>query len=305
MSRIGRIAGRVMQQLHLIGKGHIMNPFWYGRVARRKRRYKATYDAAIGYLRRYAPAVERIVPESTDSRKEPERAFTIWLQGENQAPELVKACFRSMRRNLTQELVVLDETTLYDWITLPEHIVAKWKEGKIPHAHFSDICRIELLYKHGGLWFDATDYVTAPVPQYIMDQDLFLFMAGNKIRGSYSFIQNCFMRARKGNPVFGVWREAINIYWKEENSKINYFVHHLLLKLSVDVNATARLNFDKMPRVEQDPTHALWGEHCNDDYNETKFAELTSGAFFQKTNYKDSRLRNLKPGSIAEYILKS
>ncbi len=259
----------------------------------------------MGYLRRYAPAVERIVPESTDSRKEPERAFTIWLQGENKAPELVKACFRSMRRNLTQELVVLDETTLYDWITLPEHIVAKWKEGKIPHAHFSDICRIELLYKHGGLWFDATDYVTAPVPQYIMDQDLFLFMAGNKIRGSYSFIQNCFMRARKGNPVFGVWREAINIYWKEENSKINYFVHHLLLKLSVDVNATARLNFDKMPRVEQDPTHALWGEHCNDDYNETTFAELTSGAFFQKTNYKDSRLRNLKPGSIAEYILKS
>ncbi len=77
------------------------------------------------------------------------------------------------------------------------------------------------------------------------------------------------------------------------------------MKLSVDVNATARLNFDKMPRVEQDPTHALWGEHCNDDYNETKFAELTSGAFFQKTNYKDSRLRNLKPGSIAEYILKS
>lgn len=305
MSRIGRIAGRVMQQLHLIGKGHIMNPFWDGRVARRKRRYKVTYDAAMGYLRRYAPAVERIVPESTDSRKEPERAFTIWLQGENKAPELVKACFRSMRRNLTQELVVLDETTLYDWITLPEHIVAKWKEGKIPHAHFSDICRIELLYKHGGLWFDATDYVTAPVPQYIMDQDLFLFMAGNKIRGSYSFIQNCFMRARKGNPVFGVWREAINIYWKEENSKINYFVHHLLLKLSVDVNATARLNFDKMPRVEQDPTHALWGEHCNDDYNETTFAELTSGAFFQKTNYKDSRLRNLKPGSIAEYILKS
>ena len=171
-----------MQQLHLIGKGHIMNPFWDGRVARRKRRYKATYDAAMGYLRRYAPAVERIVPESTDSRKEPERAFTIWLQGENKAPELVKACFRSMRRNLTQELVVLDETTLYDWITLPEHIVAKWKEGKIPHAHFSDICRIELLYKHGGLWFDATDYVTAPVPQYIMDQDLFLFMAGNKIR---------------------------------------------------------------------------------------------------------------------------
>lgn len=302
---ISRKLGRMAQQAHLIAVGHIFNAPWKSREERRATRYKATRSAALRYLRRYAPAIRALKPEPMDTTPEPERAFTIWYQGEEQAPPLVKACFRSMRRHLKQELVVLDEKTLFDWISLPDYIVEKWRKGLIPHTQFSDICRVELLYRHGGLWFDATDYVTAPVPQYIMDQDLFLFMAGNKIRGSYSFIQNCFMRARKGNPVFGVWREAINIYWKEENSKINYFVHHLLLKLSVDVNATARLNFDKMPRVEQDPTHALWGEHCNDDYNETTFAELTSGAFFQKTNYKDSRLRNLKPGSIAEYILKS
>lgn len=143
----------------------------------------------MGYLRRYAPAVEKIVPETVDTTEEPERAFTIWYQGEDAAPELVKACFRSMRRNLKQELVVLDENTLFDWITLPEHIVRKWKEGKIPHTQFSDICRIELLFEHGGLWFDATDYVTAPVPQYIMDEDFFLFMAGSRIRGSYAFIE--------------------------------------------------------------------------------------------------------------------
>lgn len=305
MSRIGRIAGRVKQQLHLIVKGHVANPFWGEREARRKRRYEATYGAAMGYLRRYAPAVEKIVPETVDTAEEPERAFTIWYQGEDAAPELVKACFRSMRRNLKQELVVLDENTLFDWITLPEHIVRKWKEGKIPHTQFSDICRIELLFEHGGLWFDATDYVTAPVPQYIMDEDFFLFMAGSRIRGSYAFIQSCFIRGRKGNKVLGVWREANSIYWKEENSKINYFIHHLLLKLSVDVNGIARDSFSKMPYVEQDPTHALWGDHCNDDYDEKRFAELTSGAFFQKTNYKDSRLKNLKPGSIAEYIINS
>ncbi|MDE6377429.1 MAG: capsular polysaccharide synthesis protein, partial [Duncaniella sp.] len=139
----------------------------------------------------------------------------------------------------------------------------------------------------------------------IMDEDFFLFMAGNKIRGSYAVIQSCFMRAQKGNPVMGVWREANSIYWKDENSKINYFIHHLLLKLSIDVNETAARHFAAMPKVDQDPTHALWGEHANDDYDEETFAALTSGAFFQKTNYKDKRLKDLKPGSIAEHILNS
>lgn len=294
-----------MQQLHLIAMGHVFNPFWGEREGRRKRRYQATYGAAMGYLQRYAKPVSEIVPETLNSDQEPERAFTIWFQGEDKAPALVKACFRSMRRHLKQELVVLDENTLFDWITLPEHIVRKWKEGKIPHTQFSDICRIELLFEHGGLWFDATDYVTAPVPQYIMDEDFFLFMAGEKIRGSYAVIQSCFMRAKKGNPVMGVWREANSIYWKEENSKINYFIHHLLLKLSVDVNETARHHFAKMPKVDQDPTHALWGEHANDDYDEETFRALTADAFFQKTNYKDKRLKDLKPGSIAEHILNS
>lgn len=304
-SWIGRTSGRLKQQFHLILMGHILNPFWSSREARRKRRYRATYDAAMGYLKRYAKQVSCIKPERLDMEPEPERAFTIWYQGEEKAPALVKACFRSMRRHLKQELVVLDENTIFDWITLPEYIVKKWREGKIPHTQFSDICRIELLYEHGGLWFDATDYMTASVPQYIMDEDIFLFMAGSKIRGSYAFIQSCFIRGKKGNPVLGVWRETNKIYWKEEDSKINYFVHHLLLKLSVNVNNIAKENFSRMKQVEQDPTHTLWTNHCNDDYNEEAFQNLTSRAFFQKMNYKDERLKNLKPGSIAEYILNS
>ena len=303
MSWIGRAAGRTAKFLHLTMQGHIFNPVWLPREERRKKRYKATFDSAMGYLRRYAPAVSRIRPATLATPAEPERAFTIWYQGEEQAPPLVKACFRSMRRNLKQELVVLDEKTLFDWITLPDFIVEKWRQGKIPHTQFSDICRIELLFQHGGLWFDATDFVTAPVPQYIMDQDIFLFMAGEKIRGSYAFIQSCFMRARKGNPVMGVWREANAIYWKEENSKINYFVHHLLLRLSVDVNPVAAEYFAKMTKVDQDPTHALWGEHCADPYDEAEFERLTRDSFFQKTNYKDKRLRNVAPGSVADHIL--
>lgn len=300
---VSRFAGRIWRQCHLILMGHILNAPWKSREERRKQRYAATFASAMRYLRRYAGPVSEIVPEPVTSSTEPERAFTIWFQGEEKAPELVKACFRSMRRHLKQDLVVLDENTLFDWITLPDHIVKKWREGKIAHTQFSDICRIELLYQHGGLWFDATDYVTAPVPQWIMDEDVFLFMAGEKIRGSYAFIQSCFMRARKGNPVFGVWREANSIYWKEEDSKINYFVHHLLLRLCIDVNKTAATAFASMPRVDQDPTHTLWGEHCADPYDAEMYRRLTEDSFFQKCNYKDKRLGTMGPETMGGHMM--
>lgn len=304
-SKLSRVLGRIQQQAHLITVGHIFNAPWKSREARRKQRYRATRESALRYLRRYAPEIKSLRVPPVDTAPEPEMAFTIWFQGEEQAPPLVKACFRSMRRHLKQPLVVLDENTLFDWISLPDFIIKKWKEGKIAHTQFSDICRVELLFRHGGLWFDATDYVTASVPQYIMNEDIFIFLGGDKIRGSYAFIQSCFIRARKGNPLLGIWQGANFAYWKDENSKINYFIHHLLLLLSTQENEIAANNFSKMPKVVQDPTHTLWDAHCTDKYNKEEFERLTKDSFFQKTNYKDKRIGTAEPDSVATYVINS
>lgn len=288
-----------------IFKAHIFNPLWKDRDSRRKTRYEATYGFVMGYLQRYAENVRHIVVKKEYGVEEPERAFSIWFQGEEQAPPLVKACFRNMRRHLSQELVVLDENTIFDWISLPDYIVRKWKEGKIPHAHFSDICRVELLYRHGGVWLDATDYVTAPIPKYIMDEDFFMYVtSGVEIRGSYSGVQNCFIHSKKGNQLLGIWREAIHLYWKNENRKINYFVHHLLLKLAVQNNEVASNLFDKMPKVLQDPTHVVWN-HYLEKFDQHSFDEMTKDAFFQKTSYKSKSISNLPEDSLGAHMIQS
>ena len=284
-------------------KAHVFNPLWKDRDERRKQRYEATYDFVMGYLQRYADSVEKFRPEVPSSPDEPERAFTIWFQGEDKAPELVKACFHSMRRHLKQELVILDEKSLFDWISLPDYIIEKWRKGAITHAAFSDICRVELLYQHGGVWLDATDFVTAPIPEFIMDEDFFVFQAGNKVRGNYAKIQSCFMRGRKGNPILSIWRQAIALYWKNERRKINYFWMHFLLRLVVENNETAKSEYAKMPKIDQDPTHELWGAHAGDIYEKDEFERICSGSFFQKTNFKDKRLRNLKQGTVAHHII--
>ena len=294
---------RFSTKLSMVLKGHIFNPPWGSRLERRRRRGEAISKAVERYLDKYIPAFSEVPEDVNIPEQDKERIFTIWFQGEEAAPELVKACWRSIRTHCTQELVVLDAKTVFDWIELPEYVIEKWKAGKIRPAHFADICRIELLYRYGGLWMDATDFVFAPMPQWLMDLDFFVFMSGNLQRGSYSYIQNCFIRGRKGNYLLKAWREAVLAYWKNEDSTIDYFVHQLIFKKVVQNNKKAAECFAKMPSVNQDPTHTIWFGHASDPYDEVLFNELASAAVFQKTEFKSETAKNPQPGTFADKLI--
>lgn len=282
--------------------GHVLNWPWRSRTERRRARGTATEKAVSRYLERYIPAISGIPEDSMEKDCGKERIFSIWLQGEDKAPGIVRACIESIRHNCPQELVVLDEQSLQDWIRLPDHIIGKWKEGKIKPAHFADICRVELLYRYGGVWLDATNFVTSPVPQWIMDEDFFIYLSGDTLKGSYSFVQNCFFRSRKGSYLIKTWRAAIMAYWASENCAIDYFVHQLLFKLTVMNNPLAKRYFDRMPHLIQDPTHNLWWKYRDMPFDRTTFEKETSGSFFQKTEYKSEAAMHPVPGSFSDIM---
>ena len=167
----------------------------------------------------------------------------------------------------------MDENTVFDYITLPQEIVDKYKAGKIAHAHFADICRVELLYEHGGVWLDATGFVTSPLPDWIEKEDFFVFLAGQNVGSPYSFMHNCFIRARKGAYLLDAWRAMILDYWMHENHNFDYFMHQLLFKTLVENDERAKKYFAKMPHVDQDPTHALWWGYGAKPFDQKVFDE--------------------------------
>ncbi len=287
----------------VILRGHVLNWFWRDRKHRHDVRSTVTGEIIPRYFKRYLPAAAAVVEQPVVRRDKNDKIFTIWFQGEDSAPPLVKACFRSIRKNCTQELIVLDEKTIFDYITLPEQIVAKYRAGKIKHAHFADICRVELLYQHGGYWLDATGFATAPIPKWISDQDFFVYMAGDVVGSQYSFMQNCFIRARKGAYLLAAWRAMILDYWMHENHNFDYFMHQLLFKTMVQNDPRAIKYFAEMPHVDQDPTHAVWWTIANEPYSPELFEKYTSGAFFQKTAYNAPYAKNPIPGSVADEMI--
>ena len=295
-----------MRRLRYIARvtifGHIFNWLWRPRLERRRVRGRVTREAAVEYMRPYVAAV-RDVPEEKPDHTEPRRIFTLWLQGEQQAPPLVHACIDSIRKQSGAEVVVLDAQSLSDWIDLPEVILRKWKDGLMCAAHFSDFCRVELLHRHGGVWMDATDYLPSPLPEWLWEADFFVYKGGDIATGSYGGIQNCFIRGAKGAYLLKVWREAILAYWENEDRPIDYFVHQLLFSAAVKENPRAAELYAAMPSMVQDPTHVLWFGYGDKPYDEDLYHSICSKALFQKMNYKSPSATSPVPGSFADHLL--
>ena len=294
---------RFFAMADLVLRGHILVPLWWSRERRRARRYEVILSVIPRYFRRYLPAVQAVPERKVIKDDKNDKIFTIWLQGEENAPALIKACFRSIRNHCKQELVVLDENTIFDYITLPQEIIEKSKNGKIKHAHFADICRVELLYEHGGYWLDSTGFVTSPIPEWIEKEDFFVYLTGPNVGSPYSFMQNCFIRSRKGAFLLDAWRAMILDYWMHENHNFDYFMHQLLFKTLVMNDERAKKYFAKMPHVDQDSTHALWWAYGDKPFNQKVFDEVTSGSFFQKTTYNSPWVKNIVPGTFADVMV--
>lgn len=113
-------------------------------------------DAILNFLSRKFSDTLQTVSSTLDNEKNTLNnsriIWSMWLQGREKAPEIVKICFDSMEKNLPKnaQLIILDEKNLSQYIQLPKIITEKYKSGVISPAHYSDIIRAGILAKNGG-----------------------------------------------------------------------------------------------------------------------------------------------------------
>ena len=290
---------RLLTSTRLIVEGHILNPLWWNAERRRARRSKVFGDVVEAYFRKhYLSRLEGFEAGPVIRDDASEKIYSIWLQGEENAPELVRRCYDSIRRHCSNELVVLDRDSLFRCISLPQAIVDKFDSGKIKPAHFADICRVELLYEHGGHWMDATCFATSDIPAHIRETDFFVYRTGNRIPGYYSYIQNCFIRARKGSYLLAAWREMMLDFWTREDKRVDYFQHQIMFKSIVRGIPQAAELFAAMPQETHDAAHRVWLEYGDKPFDPEEYKAITADAFFQKTTYRDKPV----PGSYKDHI---
>ena len=298
---------KLFRKIIYVWEGHVTNWPWRSRLSRRNRRNEAFTRMKMEYLKKYIPFIENLgISEDIEPKddKDSEPVFSLWLQGIDTAPLVVKRCVESLRRSFGKRFVMLESDSIKDYVEIPDFIREKWESGKMLPAHFSDIVRIELLCRYGGYWFDATDYITGPVPDVISSADFFMYLASDKLL-KHTFVQNYFIRSRKGDPLLRMWRELVFEYWKNEEKAESYYLVQHLFRLLLTYNIRAARLFAQMPKIELDCTQVIWHETGNDPYDSRKFESMCENAFFQKCTYKKKTgiIREILPGSMADFLI--
>ena len=254
-----------------------------------------TTKAEKKYLKRYLYALDKKPePAAVDEEK---IIWVCWLQGEEKAPEVVKICLNSIRKNCRDyKIIVLTNENIKDYADIPDYIYEKKARNLISNTHFSDILRLSLLQQHGGIWIDATVLLTAPLPEKLMAAPVFALHCRN-IYGS----NNWLLKSKPAHPLICGIRNLLLEYWKHENRLINYFVYHILFDLMVEENKAMRDEWDKVPVLYDGDCYDLEQNFLN-PFDKGLYDKICKKTTIHKLSYKYKKDKPLT-GTFLEKLL--
>lgn len=241
--------------------------------------------------------------DSTITDKNPTRiVWVCWLQGIENAPELIKKCYISLKRNIKdREIVLLSSNNLSNYIHFPEYIEEKYKKGIISNAHYADLIRVEILYKYGGTWIDSTVFCSGSnIPKYMMDSPFFVFQ--NLKPGSNGAVDNTsnwFISSYSHHKFIALLRVLLQKYWKDYNYLIDYFFFHHFVSIISDFYQS---EWDKIVPYPNSLPHVFL-LRLFEKYNEEEWKSITDICPFHKLSYKRDKTDMEKQDTYYKHIV--
>ena len=224
--------------------------------------------------------------------------WQFWQQGiDENTPKLVKTCFHSVKKYCGEyEVIVLSKETLNNYIDdLPDFVWKKFGTGGFDFPKIANLVRLYLLSAYGGVWLDATIYLTAPIDENWLKKDFFalqrsetppadlkIFTRFDPIGLSWkpeSFVrmQNSFMIAKPHNKIIDDLLSIHLEYWKKEVKIGHYFFFQMMFNRMMQHKEWKNLNcetvcyadfhrfliagFDRFDQAYYDEITTRWNVH--------------------------------------------
>lgn len=255
------------------------------------------------YLKRkYGKYIENIKIDERLNHEKSDRIWVCWFQGiDTHTPLVVRRCIQSMFDNLKKEdVILLTEKNYTDYVILPDFIMEKYKKGVITRTHLTDLLRLELLIKYGGVWIDSTVLCTGDIPDYIQESDLFVFQNLKPGRdGDTVGLSSWFIAAKTNNKVLIATRKLMYEYWKKNNKLINYFLIHNFLRMSLERFPDEE---DKLIKFPNSTPHILLLDMFK-PFDSNKWDVIKSMTPIHKLAYKRTEEEMSRKGTYYDYII--
>lgn len=251
----------------------------------KKKRGKFKARWAKMHLKKYADKVLDNIKYGDINNTPVNKIWIYWHQGIDNAPEIVKKCVESIKKyESDKEIHILSFDTISDYVDIPGHYYDLVRSGKMKIAHFSDILRLYLLEKYGGIWIDSTIYLTDSLPKEITGS---VFFAPQKDRNLdiAENIMSCFLiAAKKGAKNITALRLCLDLYWAQNDFAINYFMfEHFATLLSA--NPELKNEWDEMTYINAEDM-GLLQKKLSEEFNDSEFETIKNKISLHKLTYK-------------------
>ena len=287
---------------------YIRPPFAYKLSTFAIRKKTVWLDKYIG--KHYSEIIERY--HNNNSIQAPVKNHKIWVfwgQGESQMPPLVKACYRQLTA-FNNNVVLLTNHNIKNYIHLSPIIYDKVTNKDISWAHFSDIIRTTLLANYGGLWLDATVWVSGKIPfEKLLKFSVFTAngkvpITNRSIQFWTSFEWNwstwCLFSNRKQNILFSFVSEMLQAIAIQEKYWPDYVIQDYLIYYACHQFPEVRKNMEECNKTESKKRNHL-ATLMNSPWNENIYLNLIKTDFFFKLSFRTQWKKTTKNGNQTYY----
>lgn len=227
----------------------------------------------------------------------------LWWQGIENAPDLVKVCHRSINDRLgkTHQIIMLDQNTYQDYVTLPEDILARFEKGELGVQILSDLIRLELLIKYGGTWIDATILCTdGNLPKYMLEDELFFFqMMFPATWGNASKTESWYLHAVTNHKFLILVRDLLYQYLRENRILCDYLLIYDFMELAIDIYPDI---YEKIVPHGNESVLILQ-DYLPHTFDQAIFDSMLNNSKLHKLSWKLSEEDMKKEGTYYQYIL--
>ena len=232
--------------------------------------------------------------------------WLLWLQGEDQMPEVVRLCYHSIRENFPQEkteIHLLTQENLFSYIRLQDVMIEKFNKGIISVTHLSDVIRFLLLKTYGGMWLDITYYIGKKIPEeFFADQKLWIHRMEHPlwttdiVQGRWSC--NLLMGPAE-HKLFRFICDALLFYWQCHDTQIDYFLIDYIMAAAYENLEDIRSRIDGCPY--SNPQIFILRDQINEAYDAGVYDDMIGDTTFFKLSYKTGYVRATEDGRPTLY----
>lgn len=169
------------------------------------------------------------------------KIWTCWWQGEENMPDVIKECRKSLLRNANgHEVILISKNNYKEFVELPEFLLKKLDSGMINLSNFSDILRSKLLWQYGGIWIDAAAFVIKPLyPKLPLDSPKTRYEYPSICRGKWTF---SILFVKRNHLLFSFMYDCLTEFWEKYDAPIEYLA----------MDGFMRIAYEEFPQIKKE-----------------------------------------------------